>query len=283
MSAKGLLDSGATHPLRAVRKNEKVSHLPTVNVTLAGDKEAPMKLTETGVILGGADTEPIVPMGLLTSLLGCEVKWDQTGLKVTHPMMGEIPVQVEDGCPMVKKETALQLIQQIEDKSEVKLRSVKLQSNVEALWLAKVVEEHPAFRELPQKVKEALVEVPAESVIPIANRRIRKRWKKYGVAVHLFSGEKEGYTLSRALHEVGGDKTLLHELDLLHGTSETDLGPSGKACSLMLRLALDGQVKAWLGGPPCRTRSVLGTRRSKGRKCLGLSGPGVEKNSERSP
>ena len=65
VSAKGLLDSGATHPLRARRPGEVVDHLPSVKVTLAGDKENDMKLTETGVILGAPGTEPIVPMGLL--------------------------------------------------------------------------------------------------------------------------------------------------------------------------------------------------------------------------
>lgn len=36
---KGLLDSGATHPLRAQHKGEDLHHLPKVKLTLAGDKE----------------------------------------------------------------------------------------------------------------------------------------------------------------------------------------------------------------------------------------------------
>ena len=72
-SKKGLLDSGATHPLREKKKYEQIQCLPKVRVTLAGDKEADMRLTPTGVIIGGPGTEPIVPMGLLTSLLGCQV------------------------------------------------------------------------------------------------------------------------------------------------------------------------------------------------------------------
>ena len=67
----------------------------------------------------------------------------------------------------------------------------------------------------------------------------------------------EGYTLRRAFHEVGGDRRLLHELDLQHGKPETDMSPSGKAYPLLLRLALNGMCKAWIAGPPCRTRSVL--------------------------
>lgn len=81
----GLLDSGATHPLRARRKGEQTSHLPSVRVTLAGDKEVMMKLTPTGVIVGEPGTEPIVPMGLVTTILGCKVWWDETEMKVEHP------------------------------------------------------------------------------------------------------------------------------------------------------------------------------------------------------
>ena len=254
---KGLLDSGATHPLRPRKKNEKVSHLPTVRVTLAGDKEMDMRLTETGVILGSQSAEPIVPMGMVTTVLGCHLSWSNQGLEIQHPKRGTLPVRVEDGCPMVSKELAMQLIEEIEAKASVRLRSMKMEDSQEVKWLAQVVEEHPAFRGMPVHVKRALLEVPASSIIPLANRRVRKIWKKKGVTVHLFSGADEGYTLRRALHEVGGDKRQLLELDLLHGKKEADLGLEGTAYPLLLRLALEGKVKAWIGGPPCRTRSVL--------------------------
>ena len=57
----GLLDSGATHPLRARRKGERVSHLPKVQVNLAGDQQVTMHLSPTGVIIGEQNSEPIVP------------------------------------------------------------------------------------------------------------------------------------------------------------------------------------------------------------------------------
>jgi hypothetical protein len=75
--------------------------------------------------------------------------------------------------------------------------------------------------------------------------------------VHVFSGEDSGYTLGRAFHEIGGDRRLLHELHVLHQKSSSDLSIQGDAYPLLLRAALDGWVKAWIGGPPCRTRSVL--------------------------
>ena len=77
------------------------------------------------------------------------------------------------------------------------------------------------------------------------------------MAVHLFSGSKEGYPLKRAFKEVGGQAHRLLELDLQHGHQGGDLSPSGTAYGALLRTALDGQIKSVLGGPPCRTRSVL--------------------------
>eukprot|EP00435_Cladocopium_sp_Y103_P057731 s237_g20.t1 len=75
--------------------------------------------------------------------------------------------------------------------------------------------------------------------------------------VHLFSGEDAGYTLGRSFHEVGGDRRLMVELDVLHQKKSADLSPDGEAYPLLLRAALNGWVRAWIGGPPCRTRSVL--------------------------
>lgn len=75
-SHRGLLDSGATHALRPKRKDEKISHFPCVTVTLAGDKEMQMRLSPTGTIVGEEFVEPIIPMGMMTKVLGCTVVWD---------------------------------------------------------------------------------------------------------------------------------------------------------------------------------------------------------------
>ena len=63
--------------------------------------------------------------------------------------------------------------------------------------------------------------------------------------------------MGRAFHEVGGDRRLLHEVDVLHNKETSDLSPQGKGFPCLLRAALDGLVKGWIGGPPCRTRSML--------------------------
>ena len=257
MVNKGLLDSGATHPLRAKRKGERLHHLPKVKVTLAGDKEIYMALTPTGVIVGEEGTEPIVPMGLLTAVLGCEISWKPEGLQVVHPVLGKLEVVVEAGCPMVSQSTAMKLIEEIEAKAVKVVKSLKTGEDSEEAWLRRLVDEHPALQGIPEEVKRSLVEKPATDILPLGNRRRRKLWRAKGMMIHAFSGKNEGYTLGRAFHEIGGDRRLMYEFDITHGKPEADLSPKGEAYPLLLRAALDGLVKGWIAGPPCRTRSVL--------------------------
>ena len=253
----GLLDSGATHPLRPRRKGERVSHFPKVNVTLAGDQQVTMALSPTGVIIGDESAEPIVPMGILTSSLGCSITWNGMDLCVKHPKLGNLDIKLKDGCPMISYDLALKLIEEIEAKASVALRAFHLDGDQELEWIRRLVAEHPVFSGLPERLKEALIQKPAADVLPLGNRRRRKLWRTKGMLVHLFSGEDAGYTLGRSFHEVGGDRRLMVELDVLHQQKAADLSQEGEAYPLLLRAALNGWVRAWVGGPPCRTRSVL--------------------------
>ena len=253
----GLLDSGATHPLRGRRKGEKISHFPQVQVTLAGDKQVPMKLSPTGVIIGEPGTEPIVPMGMITELLGCKINWDSQGLQVHHPVRGRLDVTIQDGCPVIPQTMALNLIEEIESKAVATVRSLKLTVDEETGWIKQLVESHPVFSNLPRHIKDALVEPPSQDLKMMGNRRSRKLWRRKGMSIHCFSGENSGYHLKRAFHEIGGDRRLIYEMDKLHGGEVNDLGTNGEAYPMLLRAALDGLVKAWIGGPPCRTRSML--------------------------
>jgi hypothetical protein len=72
--ARGLLDSGATHPLRGRREGEKMKGYKEVTVSLAGGKEATLHVTKEGIMVAkNPGTEPIVPMGMVVDLLGCRV------------------------------------------------------------------------------------------------------------------------------------------------------------------------------------------------------------------
>ena len=127
-----------------------------MKATLAGDKEVYMALSPTGVIIGDEGTEPIVPMGLLTTVLGCEISRRTQGLEVLHPQWGRLEVTVEDGCPVVLQEVAMKLIQQIESKAKHMAKILKMDTSSEAMWLRRLVEEHPAFQGVPDEIKSQL-------------------------------------------------------------------------------------------------------------------------------
>lgn len=138
---------------------------------------------------------------------------------------------------------------------------MEVQTGGEKKWLADFVMAHPVLRELPEHLRTALVETPAETLhgLPGCNRR-RRRLLREGFVVYLYAGEKDGYTLARAMKEVGGDDRRMIEIDILRerDSSEShDVLKRGGVYSTLLRAALDGLVKAVITSPNCRTRSVL--------------------------
>ena len=69
----GLIDSGATNPLRPLRPSNDLKDVERVRVSLADGRRTPMLINRRGVIIStNLNIEPIVPMGWLTSH-GCEV------------------------------------------------------------------------------------------------------------------------------------------------------------------------------------------------------------------
>ena len=121
-----------------------------------------------------------------------------------------------------------------------------------------LIDSHPVFIGLPQRIKEKLMVIPAEDVKALpGNRRSRKTWRRDGCVLHLLAGEKEGYTFERAVKEVCGSKRQVIEVDIKRGDDQ-DLRQEDCYAAL-LRLAMSGSVKVVLGGPNCRTRSVLRT------------------------
>ncbi len=80
--------------------------------------------------------------------------------------------------------------------------------------------------------------------------------RKEGLIAYLYSGGEGGFTLSKAIQQLGEDPNMLLEVDVKRG-SEHDMMKDSGVYSGLLRAALEGKVKAWIGSPNCRTRSVL--------------------------
>ena len=107
----GLLDSGATHPLRPIKRGENKELYEKVQVALADGQTTWLPITPGGVMITeDQDIEPIIPMGQLTKTLDCKVTWSRGSLEVIHPVHGKLPVDDCEGCPQVPKKVAIQLI-----------------------------------------------------------------------------------------------------------------------------------------------------------------------------
>ena len=185
-------------------------------------------------------------------------------------MKGRIAVEMVDGCPEVSRREAEELIEEIEEK--VSARRVwdigakgavptetekKVQCQVEREWMRSLMENHEVFQGLPEEIKERVLELPATdwSSLPWNRRRRRQQGSGQKVTLHLYAGPDEGYTFRRAFKEVGGDARNIMEVDILRGPRE-DMVEGGLYAGL-LRLCFDWEVGMVMGGPNCRTRSVL--------------------------
>ncbi len=252
----GLIDSGATHPLRPSKPYENLSLNRPVDVVLANGDKVSLTMTSTGVMVTEKqDIEPILPMGLMATRLGCEMTWNGPMLQVLHPARGLLPVRCDSGCPTIPRSMALELIQEIEDKSEgISLKGMSFEGEYQ--WMKRLAKEHPVFRDLPQEVQESLAVPPGEWRDLPFNKRWRKRMKRDGVVAHVYAGPNEGHTLAKALQLCGGESTSIVEIDLLRGQGHDMLLNQGPYAGL-LRCALEGKLKALIGGPNCRTRSLL--------------------------
>ena len=69
----GLLDSGATHPLRPLVATDRIEALKKVSVSLADGRTTPLLMTDAGVMVTtNLAVEPIVPLGMLAEG-GCQI------------------------------------------------------------------------------------------------------------------------------------------------------------------------------------------------------------------
>ena len=262
--SEGLLDSGATHGLRARYRHEDLGKMKEIQVTLACGRRVPLRMTRGGTMVSeDPATEPIIPLGRLVSSLGCAVGWTTGGMTVTHPTRGALPTEEKGGCPHIPRGLALELIEELEKKSleenfgEAEVKKIEDDLVAEETWLRTFVETHPVLAGLPEHVKEKLVVKPGSGFekFPGANKRLRKRWKRRGVTLHLYSGKDEGLTLRRAVKEQGGDETLVIEVDKKNGPEWDMLEDS--MYEKLLRMALDDNIDGVICGPNCRTRSRL--------------------------
>ena len=163
-----LLDSGATHPLRSLEKDDDLALCQKVWVALADGHKVPMLMTAAGVMLSvDQRVEPIIPLGWLADR-GCRITWSEKGLQVRHPLRGNLPVTVQAGCPQVPKTLALEIIGEFEHADALlKMKALEASEIEEAVqkelkWLEDLVIAHPALRDLPAHLQDSLAVRPGK-------------------------------------------------------------------------------------------------------------------------
>ena len=100
--ADALLDSGATHPLRARQEGEDIENLDEIDVALAGGEMKVIRITEGGIIVQENDHHSVGSAGGEVALRG--------DVGVVHPELGALRIHMEDGCPYVTQRTATKLL-----------------------------------------------------------------------------------------------------------------------------------------------------------------------------
>ena len=142
---QGLIDSGATHPLRPRRPGECDSTYKKVSVTLANGETTALQVTPGGTMVTDRhDVEPILPMGQLVQDLGCQVNWTDGTLNVLHPVRGLLPVQSKNGCPQLPRTLALELKEEMETVG-VQTKMERVSFEKEKKWMEDLVQSHPVL------------------------------------------------------------------------------------------------------------------------------------------
>ena len=139
---RALLDSGATHVLRAPHTEQEWEEAKDVNVQLAGDSVASMRQSQTGSLLSGDQlAQVIVPLGRVISTLGYKLSWTSSTCELQGPHGEVLPLSVKNGCPEIGAKAAAKLIQQLEEQQLPQLdsatqTSVKALQTLKASWWA---------------------------------------------------------------------------------------------------------------------------------------------------
>ncbi|CAE7413089.1 GIP [Symbiodinium sp. CCMP2592] len=231
--AEALLDSGASHPYRPPRSQEELSQARRVNVSLATGDGALLPQTSEGTLLAeGGDNTPIIPMGQLVQLLGCQIKWTQSRLTVHHPVHGRLQVRLRGNCPVLPVSQALTLIAEMEqarvkefqrtvDGLQAQVRVLREQGREEWTWqrhlrafceegkrtsMAGFLHRCPTFASVPA---EALLGIPEDvpcglqdgwkllKGMPWSRAKRKAMFASTSWTVHLFSGNERAMAAKR--------------------------------------------------------------------------------------
>ncbi|CAE7564255.1 unnamed protein product [Symbiodinium sp. CCMP2456] len=279
----GLLDSGASHPMRPAEEREYESGQP-VRVTLAGEDVRILRQNRQGTILVQEETapiQPIVPLGAVIEKLGYTLHWSPRALRLTHPSKKSIQVRIKNHCPEVAAEDALNLIRELEmnQVTALNVQVENLRARLEVIrkeesrdWsellreftrtgarpvLLKAILTSPFTKDLPSDVQSLLLEdFDPESgfqclkALPLTRRKRRALILSRSWVVNLFSGDQECQDDPFKTITLSGKIVL--NVDLTN-SKLWDMNRAGGVYQLLLWAASTGRISDVLGSPPHQT------------------------------
>ena len=221
--------------------------------------------------------------------LGYTLMWSAGSCKLLHPDGRKLKLRVRNGCPELVQSKALELISRLEERKLAEIEQLKRHTEegrdrirqariaLEKSWWEHLMDyardgvscsgdaavaNAPFFTDVPRGALRGLV--PSgdagdeslwdmlRSALPNLNRRRRKalQQSRHWI-VHLFAGPRPHKTFAR----LERDGTVVLELDVTQCAAR-DLNRLS-LWALLFKAAKDGRIAAVIGGPPCRTMSVL--------------------------
>ena len=283
VSSMALLDSGATHCLRAASTRQEWEEAEEVKVQLAGTHTYGSKREHAREGQEGSG-QTIVPIGQLVNTLGYSLHWTPTSCYLQDSNGIETVLKVKSGCPQLQEVEALSLIARIEERKKEHLENetLVLQDKVEVAsrLMEKTWEDHlrmyaqngkmgdglralrdaPFLDDMPCECLCGLVPADVEdsgweilkelSFLNRSQRRrllLAKRW-----VVHLFAGEPGHWEVFK-LDQHG---TVVLELDIHRCRGQDIYRP--EVWRALVWAARMGKVDVVMGGPPGRQRGSFG-------------------------
>jgi hypothetical protein len=106
---RGVLDSGATHAVRPIEKDDE--GLKEIKVELAGNVVTTMLMNNANTVLGPEGTQLIVPLIPIMKQLGCTLSTNvYGGMQLMHPSIGVLPIDDSTGTPLLPGKMCQHLI-----------------------------------------------------------------------------------------------------------------------------------------------------------------------------
>ena len=242
----GLLDGGATHPLRRGTPQE-LSVAEDVVVELAHGSITLKQHPITGTIFSDRAIEPIVPLRSLIEL-NYSIRWSSSGCEIRHPTRGTIECWLRNGCPTVTEQNALSLIADIERLKMIQHLPLGSESTltdeVDQWWSSR-------FPKVPKRIWNYMVgqnDSQKGVHLPWNRAQRRRHATAKALSIHLYAGTNAKDWVQGWPPNVEVITVDTHDGQNIHDP---------QVWAYLWSLAKSGRVIAVIGGPPCRSVSRL--------------------------